>query len=178
MANTDPNSRRSLLARWLAVQSTVAPEGPAAHENVEFERTDIGARGVILAGALLLVAVWIIVLLLHFVFAFFANDRAEASPRPSPLAATQNLQPPAPQLQVSPHEDLKDLRTYEDWKLKHYSWVDRQNGVVEIPIERAMEMIAATGIPAQKTPPDLKLMPPTAGTRRTGFEGKVEPEPQ
>ena len=177
MANTDANPRRSSLVRWLAAQSTVAPEEPAVHPNVGFEQSDIHARSVVLAGAGLLVAIWIIVVLLHFVFAFFANYRAQASPRPSPLAATQNLQPLAPLLQVSPRMDLKDLRAYEDWKLDHYSWADRQNGIVEIPIDRAMEIIAARGIPPQKTPADLKLSPPTAGTRRTGFEGKVEPEP-
>lgn len=149
----------------------------AAHPEVRFEATDVNSHGVIWAGVILIVAVWIIVVLLHFVFAFFAHYRAEASPPALPLASEQNRLPPAPRLQVLPREDLQELRAHEDSILDHYTWVDRQNGVVGIPIQRAMEVLATRGIPPQKTPADLNLSAPTSGTRLTGLEGKVEPEP-
>ena len=38
-------------------------------------------------------------------------------------------------------EHLVQLRANETDKLNHYSWVDQQNGVVRIPVERAMELI-------------------------------------
>jgi len=34
--------------------------------------------------------------------------------------------------------------------LHSYRWVDRESGVAAIPIERAMEILAAGGLPAQK----------------------------
>lgn len=39
--------------------------------------------------------------------------------------------------------------------LHSYRWIDRQNGVVGIPIERAMQLIAARGLPSREgvTPP-------------------------
>lgn len=180
MAHIKNGARSSFLSRFLAPTSTglTAPKEASVHPDVQFEATDVSARGIALGGFILLLAIWTIVVLLHFVFALFSHYRAEVSPPPQPLAAELKRFPPAPQLQVSPRADLKDLRAYENSKLNHYTWVDRQKGIVGIPIERAMQILAARGIPAQKTPDDLKLVRPTAGTRMTGFEGKVEPEPR
>jgi hypothetical protein len=86
--------------------------------------------------------------------------------------------PPEPRLQESPRQDLKAMRAQEDWELNHYFWMDKNKGTVAIPIERAMEILAQRGIPPQKQPPGLVLSQPQAGTRQTGFEGKVEPEPR
>ena len=95
------------------------------------------------------------------------------------MRATQGaVEPPAPRIQASPATDLRDLRAYEDSQLNSYGWVDKQKGTVRIPIERAIELVARQGIPPQRAPKDLKLYPPQAGTRETGFEGKVEPEPR
>jgi hypothetical protein len=70
------------------------------------------------------------------------------------------------------------MRAHEDWELNHYSWIDKQKGSVAIPIERAIQILAQRGIAPQKAPANLQLSVPQAGTRLTGFEGKVEPEPR
>ena len=70
------------------------------------------------------------------------------------------------------------MRAREDWELSHYFWLDKAKGKVAIPIDRAMDILAARGIPPQKQPPGLELSQPEAGTRQTGFEGKVAPEPR
>ncbi len=38
-------------------------------------------------------------------------------------------------------QELQDLRTAQMEKLEGYKWVDRKNGVVSIPIDRAMELV-------------------------------------
>jgi hypothetical protein len=70
------------------------------------------------------------------------------------------------------------MRAREDWTLNHYSWIDKPGGIVAIPIDRAIQIVAQRGIPPQKAPANLKLSQPQAGTRLTGFEGKTEPEPR
>ena len=65
---------------------------------------------------------------------------------------------PRPNLQVSPHEDLLRLRTREDAELNQYRWIDRKSGVVGLPIERAMELLAQRGLPTR----------PRNGKARTG----------
>ena len=39
-------------------------------------------------------------------------------------------------------DDLKNLRTQEDEELNTYKYLDRNKGVVQIPISRAMELLA------------------------------------
>jgi hypothetical protein len=58
---------------------------------------------------------------------------------------------PAPNLQINPHDDLMALRAREDAELNTYGWVDRSNGVVRIPIARAMDLIVAQGLPTRST---------------------------
>lgn len=148
------------------------------HEEVRFEPSDISPRGTFITGVVLLVGMWIVVALLYFFFAHLVHQRARVSPPPLPIEAQGNPMPPYPRLQSSPARDLKTLRAREDWELNHYFWIDKSKGIVAIPIERAMDILAAHGIPPQKQLPNLVLSQPQAGTRQTGFEGKVEPEPR
>lgn len=55
--------------------------------------------------------------------------------------------PPGPQLQTNPGADLKKFRAAEEKRLDTYYWVDRQKGLVHIPIEEAMKKLAVSGIP-------------------------------
>lgn len=43
---------------------------------------------------------------------------------------------------VPPSEQLIDLHRREDWFLTHYSWSDKKNNQVRIPVDRAMELFA------------------------------------
>lgn len=52
---------------------------------------------------------------------------------------------PNPQLQIYPPEDLAKFRYEEDEILNGYRWVDRKSGVVQIPIQQAMEITAKRG---------------------------------
>ncbi len=60
---------------------------------------------------------------------------------PSPMLE-ENTLPPEPRLQVIPEEDLIVLRETEEKKLNSYGWVIRTAEIVQIPIERAMHLIA------------------------------------
>ena len=51
-----------------------------------------------------------------------------------------------PALQINPSADLAAHRAAEHRQLTSYGWVDRQAGVVRMPIERAMQDVAASGI--------------------------------
>jgi hypothetical protein len=71
---------------------------------------------------------------------------------------------PTPRLQTDDgNEDLAELHAREDLLLNNYSWVDRSKGVVRIPIERAMELVAQQGLPVM---PAQQLQPPMVGDAR------------
>ena len=77
----------------------------------------------------------------------FNNARTDAPL--SPLANPDRL-PPTPRLQVSSGQDLKEMRAKETTALNEYHWVNKDLGVVGIPIERAIELLAQRGVPARE----------------------------
>lgn len=65
-----------------------------------------------------------------------------------------SIEPPAPRLQIDPAADLARFRAEEDKKLNTYYWIDKQKGIVHIPIAQAMKELAAKGIAGfPKAPP-------------------------
>jgi hypothetical protein len=154
------------------------PERELRNEDVRFEPKDVSHNNVILTGAIFLIILWAIVGLLSFYFSYLAHYREEVSPPAIPYEQGAQKLPPEPRIQASPTADLQTLLAKENDVLTHYRWIDRSKGVVGIPIDRAIELIAQRGIPPQKTPAGLVLSKPEEGTRLTGFEGKVAPEPR
>ncbi len=67
----------------------------------------------------------------------------------SPLANPEQL-PPTPRLQVASGQDLKEVRAKEAATLQGYHWVNKDLGVVGIPVERAIELLAQRGLPARE----------------------------
>lgn len=72
---------------------------------------------------------------------------------PSPAAPSRITEPrilaPEPRLQNNPRIDLDQFRGAEEAKLNSYGWIDKEEGVIRIPIERAMDLIAERGLPAR-----------------------------
>ena len=56
------------------------------------------------------------------------------------------VHPPAPELQVNPQQDLIRFRLSEENRLNNYYWIDKQKGIVHLPIEQVMKKLAAQGI--------------------------------
>jgi hypothetical protein len=46
---------------------------------------------------------------------------------------------------------LQQLREAESAKLNSYGWIDKSTGVVRIPIDRAMDLLAQRGLLARGT---------------------------
>jgi hypothetical protein len=87
-------------------------------------------------------------------FSYFTERATISDTSVSPLAK-EALPPPVsgPQLQPNPTVDLEKLHHDEDALLKSYGWVDQREGLVHIPIERAIELMAERGLPARSSLP-------------------------
>ncbi len=97
---------------------------------------------------LLVVALWAMRGLFHYF-----GVKQTLGPPASPFAETRPL-PPGPRLQVAPTKDWQQLHASEKEMLDGYGWVDKQAGMVRIPISRAMDLLAQRGLPARaSTPP-------------------------
>ena len=112
------------------------------HEPMDVAGRPVLVAAIGLAVVLLLVAGGQVLLLRHYA------ERATERPAPAPpLAETRT--PPEPRLLVDPRSALLELRTEEDALLHGYGWVNREAGIVRIPIERAIDALAT---PAGKAP--------------------------
>jgi len=88
---------------------------------------------------------------------------------------------PQPRLQTDDgNQEIADLHAKEDLLLDNYSWVDKSQGKVRIPIEQAMEIVAKQGLPVASHVESAALLtgdtkvevshPLTSGFARTGYE--------
>ncbi|HZP80468.1 MAG TPA: hypothetical protein VFB21_02405 [Chthonomonadaceae bacterium] len=90
---------------------------------------------------------------------------APEDPKAARLASLpfSEKRPPEPRLQSDPKIDIQKFREEEDKALHSYGWVDKNAGIVKIPIERAMTLLEQRGLP---TPP-----------ANTHFQAKPAPAP-
>ena len=118
--------------------------------NEGFERQDVNAWALTkFAIALVLLCVGAMALLLG-VFHYLITAEGPPPPRATEHAVSDAAkQPPAPQLDQTPILDLQRERAAEDRILNSYSWVDKQNGTVRIPIDKAIDLLAQKGLPAR-----------------------------
>lgn len=89
-------------------------------------------------------------LLLTDLFARFGRREERRDTPPAPLRGARVV-PPEPRLEENSGLLLGELRRREEEQLTSYGWVDREHGVVRIPIERAMKLVAERGLPARET---------------------------
>lgn len=73
-----------------------------------------------------------------------ALRRNVAATTPAPAASFGS-----PPLQTAASEDLGRFREEQAGKLHSYGWIDRRQGIIRIPIERAMALIAERGLPTR-----------------------------
>ena len=86
--------------------------------------------------------------------AIFSKERPMQKMQPLGIIAAPNLKPlerfPKPNLQIDDdHAERTALFAAQNEKLNSYAWIDRSNGIVQIPIERAMELLAQRGLPSR-----------------------------
>ena len=127
------------------------PHEPTDNPAVHHEESDVNIRAIFGFGAALIVVAVIVHVAIWGLFRFLDSRAMERGAAAYPLAAEQRDRlPPEPRLQTAPREDLGALRAREDETLRSYGWVDRNAGVVRIPIDRAMQLTLERGLPARQ----------------------------
>jgi hypothetical protein len=109
------------------------------------EQSDIDIRVIARFGLWLAIAAAVIHVALYGLFVFYEVRARAADPEPVSLIAPSrkgDRLPPGPRLQMSPARDMRRMRVEETKALGGYGWVDRQAGVVYMPVDRAIEILA------------------------------------
>lgn len=115
----------------------------SGHEASDLDPTRIALFAVTLA--MIIVGV---IFVAHALYRRFATVEIKSQAIPSPLSYTREPTP-EPHLEVNPGQALKAMRAAENAVLHSYDWVDKEQGVVRIPIDRAIAILAARGLPAR-----------------------------
>ena len=114
-----------------------------------YETKDASAVGLITFGIGLIVSLIVVQLLMFWFYHLFLAER----PRRIPERVDSNI-----------YQQLRDLHVEEKEALTRYGWVDRKAGVVRIPIDRAIDLVAENGVRFGKGPKTELEMNSHAGT--------------
>ena len=116
---------------------------------VSHESSDVDLRRITYWGVGLIAAVLLILVFLFWLFNFFSKRESRLGHDPVGIRRSMP-QTTGPPLQISPRNEMAEMRAAEEKILHSYGWIDEQKGIVRIPIERAMELTAQRGLPARK----------------------------
>lgn len=117
-------------------------------EQAGYELRDISIRAVAWCAAALIIAAIFVHVALGGLYKLFEHQHASPD-APSRIAFHTQMIAPEPRLQVQPTKELDQYFASENQKLNSYGWVDKPAGVVHIPIDRAMDLIAQRGLPTR-----------------------------
>jgi len=118
------------------------------NRNVGYEPTDAKVRPVIFSGLAMLCLMIVVFLLMAGVLGFLTSAREKSNTPRSPLAPDREL-PSGLRLQVNPEAEWHVFKAKEDSVLNSYGWVQRDAGVVRIPVAEAMEKVLERGLPVR-----------------------------
>ena len=103
------------------------------------ERTDVDVRAIVLLGIALVAIVAFCTVALLGLRAWLERDRAQHAGPSTAISALRRFA--SPRLEPAPRNDIIELNREKAAKLHRYRWIDRKAGVIQIPIERAMQLL-------------------------------------
>jgi hypothetical protein len=116
-----------------------------------YETRDIHVRLLVIWGAILAAVVIFSFLFMRWLFVHDVKAINKERPAPSALG-DYNPVPPTPQLRVDALKDVAQLRAYEEPLLNTHSWISKESALAQIPVARAMELVAQHGLPSWAAP--------------------------
>jgi hypothetical protein len=117
--------------------------------EIRSEKTDADASAIIRFLVYLVVGTVAVVVLLRWMFVTLVVVEQRQQPPPPVMKAEVPPQPPLPRLEIDPPADLARYRDEQRKGLESYGWVDKPAGVVHIPIDEAMRIVAERGLPTR-----------------------------
>ena len=123
-----------------------APKEVLENPDVRFEKEDIRATPVLKFLVGIAVTTVVVCLLLLAFYRGMRSYVADLQPEPPHMRFEANREAMEPRLQEHPAPDLQAIRAKEERILTTYGWVDKSRGVVRIPIEEAMKLVAEQGV--------------------------------
>jgi hypothetical protein len=143
------------------MNSDYSNHGHSGHET-EFEREDLGTRGLFVFMIGLAVSGVVIYFIIVGMYSFLDNYERSQMATASPLLSSKGEMSRvytqaemdeafkdngAPMLETNERGQFRDFLMNQEDQLNSYGWVNKETGVAHIPIERAMDLIVQRGLP-------------------------------
>jgi hypothetical protein len=133
----------------------VTPEGST------YEHTDANVWVIAKFGVWLAVTAIVVHLGIGLLWRTLVNETKETNEQQYPLATSLDPKlPPEPRLQQYPRNEVYNFRVQEEEKLHSYGYVNKDAGVVHIPIDEAMRLTVERGLPTRPEDPTHPATPP------------------
>lgn len=123
-----------------------------------YETSDANVRAIAKFGVGLVLIALVAHFLMWLLFDVFRDDAKRQDPELSPLAVRQMQIAPQPRLQADIVGDDRKNQPFDSLNLRNkqaiaddkllnsYGWVDRNRGIVRIPIDQAMKLLAEQNV--------------------------------
>lgn len=124
-----------------------------------YEQDDVDVRGIVRFGVAIAVATVVAVAALWVALRVWTQQPLPAHVQVSP-SEVEVPPVPGPGLDAAPEVNLQTILQRDNERLYTYGWVNREAGIVHIPIDEAMRMLVEEGVPARDGPaPTFRLEP-------------------
>jgi hypothetical protein len=119
------------------------------HESGGFEKTDAKAGASFRAGLYILGMMFVTALLVVPFYRLLARVETAAQPPAAEVVKSEMSEPTVsfPKLVSSEPRVLAEFRAQEEALLTSYGWVEKDKGIARIPIDEAIRIVAARGLP-------------------------------
>jgi hypothetical protein len=112
----------------------------------QHETADISGRSITKLAIMLVVIIILISFILFGLITYFKNRQPITFAQAQKETQREEI-PPLPHLEEKPGVNLKELRQEKERLLHSYGWVDKQKGIIHMPIENAMKLLVMRKAP-------------------------------
>lgn len=126
-------------------------DGHTRQSEAGHETRDAPIKPIVLTGAGLAIVVAIVGMLAYGIYQYLGAHPG-ARFQANPMSSADSQIPPEPRIEEHPALGIQQLHSQEEHTLSTYGWIDKQKGVVRIPIDRAMELQLERGFPTRREP--------------------------
>ena len=130
---------------------TPNPDHDGHDPRIGHEPTEFNPRPILYFVGGLLTTTVVVHLLIFGQLSWFTGAQTPTAGRIVPLPPLKDQPSREPRLQEASTIDLGVLRRREQAELRSSDWVDEKAQTVRIPIDEAMRVIAAKGLPTRKS---------------------------
>ena len=138
-----------------------------------YEKSDASPRGLLYFVLIMAAILAATSFSLIWLFKYFQHAQQPGSFVAAPFARPQPP-PPPPRIQPQPGVDMQNYYQSQQNLLNTYGWVDRQDGVVRLPIDRAMQLLLERGLPVRSAAKPQTEARAKTRARNLASAGKLE----